>query len=276
MIRRGTTVVAVCCVVLAVAAAVVTAVRVKPHAPFEVVIDGNAVLARVVGDENHHRTITVDENREIVEDAIKPGVWTYVVEEQIRAAREEPSTPTTTLPFRPRKRIPPATPLASGVWTSSTAATGNQSVLAVTVSFADEDLLFGQTEWNRRLFTDEDSLQAFYTFNSYGKLSLTPATETCGLRPSDGVATTKLSAPHPRDSQVLAIVAVGEALWSLGTCVDWQAYDKDGDGWIAEDELHVIVIFAGTEGALGCSRPVCYTTWASTQSFPKGVIGLYV
>jgi hypothetical protein len=130
-----------------------------------------------------------------------------------------------------------------GVWSSSTWKSGIHTVLVVKISFIDANCEIPDTNWTSLMFLSNDSLKAFYLLNSYNKLQFVPAQENCGLI-NDGIASVTLSriAPGDNDEGDERIAAIS-AVQSLSTCINWASFDKNGNGHLETDELHVIFIF---------------------------------
>ncbi len=127
-------------------------------------------------------------------------------------------------------------------------------------------------DWSGRIFTGAESLRQYYQDQSYGQFTFAPVAETSVYDgetnrnradgQNDGVIHVSVSVPHDdwsfRDdffseadyahARTIA-VALSEAIEKAGAYVDFSAYDANGDGQIANDELAVGFVVAGLEAA---------------------------
>lgn len=127
-------------------------------------------------------------------------------------------------------------------------------------------------DWSGRIFTGADSLRQYYLDQSYGQFTFAPVAETSVYdgetnrnradAPNDGVIHVSVSVPHddwsflaaefsPEDyahTRSLSIALI-EAIEKAGAYLDFSAYDVNGDGQIANNELAVGFVVAGLEGS---------------------------
>lgn len=99
----------------------------------------------------------------------------------------------------------------------------------------------------------------FYDQASYGRLAVTPATDTSGA--SNGVVGwLTLNRNHPNfqdtfDSSEEALTR--DAILAADPYVDFGSFDTSGDGYLQPDELHIVVIAAGYETSYGGTGGSC-------------------
>ena len=93
-------------------------------------------------------------------------------------------------------------------------------------------------------------MQDFYLDASYNQLTLAPASETNGT-PDDGViGWLTLAYPQPNlsgtpdnDNQTI----VKDALIAANSAINYEDFDTNGDNYISNIELHIVVVVAGYE-----------------------------
>ena len=122
-------------------------------------------------------------------------------------------------------------------------------------------------DWNEALFSDEESLAAYYQEQSQGLFFLVPARETSAYkkkqntnradRANDGIVHVKLDSTHHAwnlvnedlgvkkdfDQTVMASFDAAQAF------VNFDAYDENDDGRVTSDELVVIVCTSGYDAS---------------------------
>ncbi len=129
----------------------------------------------------------------------------------------------------------------------SPANTGTQHSLVILVQFADQDSLgTSPSQWRDRFFGATDSVSDYYDEVSYGKLKIAPAADSFGA--NDGVVGwVTLNRNHPRADGSERQATVRDAVIAANPYVNYASYDRDGDGRVSADELHITVIPAGWE-----------------------------
>lgn len=154
---------------------------------------------------------------------------------------------------------------------ASTFAVGQRSVLVVAINFQDSKLILDEDAYWRMIFGESSSLKSFYERSSYGKLNLIPAKEACGGKNDDGIAVVDLPRVQPitdtTEDDGVGNNFTTETLKKISSCVDFVSYDKNSDGFLTSDELSIIFILPGREGAIACNNDKCHKTWAKHRFF---------
>lgn len=145
----------------------------------------------------------------------------------------------------------PVTPV-EGIWPTyeeAAASPLSTKTLVVLVDFADTDadewVPNAEAAWAKLIFGTEQGQGNHYWYQtSGGRFQLLRAAETQGTA-NDGLVRVKVSAPQPTGTSVVVESQpwLTEALDALKTSVDYQAFDKSGDGVLTNDELSVLFIF---------------------------------
>ena len=158
-------------------------------------------------------------------------------------------------------------------------------LLVVMISFAPEGeegrqaCITIKEYWHQQFFGDEGlTLKNYYKEMSGGKFYFSPAP----VRGSDtpGVVHVTLPYKHPdllqkenpdkRTGAALYIVA--EALKACEPYVDFRAFDKDGDGYLSQDELNYVLVHAGFDysGGKTTTDEFRYGVFANSGRLPDG------
>ncbi len=150
-----------------------------------------------------------------------------------------------------------------------------QSLLVVRVGFADQAFIASDAEVAARFFGSEGSVQNYYRENSYQQFDIQPAREQNGVA-DDGIVSVVLSRNHPdfgngygSASQAL----VHEVLAQLGSQLDLNEYDRNGDQWLDPNELGVVFLIAGYEQAYAGSATSHPRVWAHKSTLYQGRLG---
>lgn len=245
--------------------------------------DGSDMPVFLAGDALSARFETED-GYTVIEDPDSKGHWIYLREDKDFTWKDSTQPPPQKhlIPKGARdrmKRARMARKLAGAedqAWalpdhSSGALASGQRSVLVVAINFRDSKLALDEDAYRRMVFGESASLRSFYGRSSYGKLELVPAREACGGKSDDGIAVVDLPQTQPvadtTEDDGLGNNFTTEALKRLGPCVDFATYDKNSDGVIAPDELSVVFVLPGREGAIACSVDRCHKTWAKYRYF---------
>lgn len=125
--------------------------------------------------------------------------------------------------------------------------------------------------WQARLA----AFDRYYNEVSRGLLRITPAAESYGTA-NDGVigplTVSGLSATTNYNTADDAAL-VAEALRAAQPYIHYASFDKNHDGVIQADELHIVVYQAGNEAAYNPTAPAP-NTWSHMQWYDKGIPGL--
>ncbi len=152
-------------------------------------------------------------------------------------------------------------------WKAPASGNFNGNVLYLLVQFSDVVASTSADSWGDFI---RNNIRDYYLAASYGKAVLDPASETSGT-PGDGVVGwMTLPYPHPDPGQPNTMLAitdmhtlVRDAIVAADDAVDFAQYDTDGSGDISSQELAVVVITAGGEGAVYDDPP---NVWAHVWS----------
>jgi hypothetical protein len=267
-------------VILVVMSVVSLSARAAPVYPREVTLrqpDGTTFIAIPFGDEwaNGLRTL---QGHLITKDMT--GQWVYA---RPRDGRLEPtgrvvgrdSPPLQALQAlgrspqaqeRQRARAAPRLGAAAGP-----AAVGSQPVLVILVAFQNQGPV-GTTpeDWREKIFGETRSVADYYREVSYGQLVLVPAAESHGT-PDDGIVgwlTLPQDHPDMRGDLGSATETLAQAaLTAADEFVDFASFDKNADGAISTDELHILIVAAGYDTSYGGETSCSPSVWGHQTSF---------
>ncbi|WP_347548444.1 cell wall-binding repeat-containing protein [Pseudalkalibacillus hwajinpoensis] len=132
--------------------------------------------------------------------------------------------------------------------------TGDDATLVLLVEYNDMKIKYSEAEWSNRFFgTNGSTLNSYYDEVSQGKLGFKGAQETSGTV-NDGIIKVFLNKDHPRPeatynpfgayAQILT-----DALTASNAKVDYAQFDKNKDGFLSSEELHIVTIVAGGEAS---------------------------
>ncbi len=232
-----------------------TAMQAGPAAPNyqEITLeDGQTINVRQVGDEN--RNFIIDEDNKIVESnhnymsnflhsnsgnlsvfnssdeaELNRGDWS-----RISGEKRFESIQSRFLPIKEPK--------------------SQQDLLVVLVNFEDTQINYSQDVWSNKFFgSDESSVNSYYDEVSNGRLEFVPAQESYGQE-NDGVIAVNLDFPHPNPGAQFDdsnYIIVAQALKEASEYIDFSQYDRNGDGYLQTDELHIVTVIAGYDAIVG-------------------------
>ena len=125
------------------------------------------------------------------------------------------------------------------------ALTGTQNLLVILTDFTDVQIQH-EASWPGLIFGAANSVKHFYGEATGGGINITPARETYGTV-NDGVVRVSLTRVHPDDGGNSTITR--DAIKAAANLLDFASYDANNDKKITPDELHILIICAGYEGA---------------------------
>ncbi|MBC1501340.1 M6 family metalloprotease domain-containing protein [Listeria weihenstephanensis] len=151
----------------------------------------------------------------------------------------------------------------------------DQNLLVILVSFNDVAIQKTEADWNTRVFgTANNSLKQYYKEATADKINILPAKETFGTS-NNGVVSVKLNRNHPRttikDSTGVNQSITKDALIAADSMVDFSQYDKNGNGKIEADELHIMTIVAGQEASYNSGSGSQLVTWGHKHALPATI-----
>ena len=229
--------------------------------------DGTVVQVVLKGDEWTNWVETV-QGYTIAPDS--QGVWRYVIEYDgrtpvldITPAQENPprnlSPNLRPEPFQ-EKSIPqdqsPGVPAPSSeaepeviIGDLRQAVTGTFSgpILFILASFTDRSGTYNESSWASFI---SNNIADFYNKSSYGKVTLTPATESYGTSNNGVIGWVNLGYAHPNTGSNTSLAnqtLTKDAIIAANPYINYAAYDTNSDGYVDSNELAVVVIAAGYE-----------------------------
>ncbi len=149
---------------------------------------------------------------------------------------------------------------------------GERNLLVLLVQFQDISGRTSPADWHNRIFGESNSLTHYYDEVSYGQLEVIPAAETHGTVNDGVVGWLTLPYNHPNtginfNRQNLQIVR--DAIIAADPYINFADYDRNGDGYISFDELSIMVIVAGHEGAYGGIQACSPNVWAHQNALDR-------
>jgi len=259
---------------LIMAACLVTYAEAAPAAPIDLTItqpDATTFLARKWGDEWQNGYETKD-GFTILQ--LESGWWVYAGAVESKSVTPAlvndkylvvgQAAPDGLMPhLRPQAVI---TPTSMQTLLSNddpkTPNIGSQPVLVLLTSFSDRNGTYTAANFASSIFGASNSVKDFYLDSSFNQLTLTAATETHGTSNDGVVGWLNLGYNHP-NTQASTISAnqtiVKNALIAADLYVNYANYDTDGNGYISNKELHIVVVVAGYEYSYDNSTP---SVWA--------------
>jgi M6 family metalloprotease-like protein len=143
--------------------------------------------------------------------------------------------------------------------------TGEQPLLVLLVEFRNYPGRTTVAEWSQKIFGPTNSVGHYYHDASFGNLTLVPASESNGT-PNDGVVGwLTLDSSHPDTGGQLSVANLKltrDAILAANEFVNYKAFDRNDDGYLSYDELHIMVIVAGHESAYGGVETCSPSVWA--------------
>ena len=170
--------------------------------------------------------------------------------------------------------------------------TADLPLAVIVIGFSDQAYR-SDIDWAQRIFRAEDSLAAYYSDMSFGRFTFTPVNETSAYGKgntnradavNDGVIHVTLNVPHDdwrqiyafksqRDTETMLSLAEAliAALEAADACVDFSAYDVNGDGAITTNEMGLAFIVAGYEAAssIGYEHGTNLYLWSHAYSLQE-------
>ncbi|HOX29487.1 MAG TPA: M6 family metalloprotease domain-containing protein, partial [bacterium] len=134
--------------------------------------------------------------------------------------------------------------------------TGNQYLLVIAAAFTDKSLTTSESDWQQRIFGSSGSVKDYYKEVSYGQLQLLPAPESYGSA-NNGVVVVTVPHSHPNSD---GEQTVADVIHAADSFVDFSSFDRNTDGKLTSDELHLVIILAGYEKSYG--EPPSPGIWA--------------
>ena len=141
----------------------------------------------------------------------------------------------------------------------------SEPVLVILYKFKDSANPFGTSsdwDWDLQFWAGWYGVSKYWDEVSYGNLALTQAPETGGGQNNDGFVgwyTSNFNSTDARydagDGYLNRGQIVYDAIVASDPNVDYSQFDQDGDGYISDDELHIVVIVAAYEASYDDAAP---------------------
>lgn len=147
-----------------------------------------------------------------------------------------------------------------------------QKALVLLVQFNNVKLGYSSESWYDSIFNlNSKSLSKYYKDNSFNKINFQPVQESEGTA-NDGVVAVSLNYNHPNYGGNLEGVQynIKDVLVQANTYINFKDYDKDGDGKLTAEELHLVIVVAGQEASTLNEEPYVYepSIWAHKSNVP--------
>lgn len=139
---------------------------------------------------------------------------------------------------------------------------GTQPVLVLLASFSNRAGTYTAANFAASLFGASNSVKDFFLDSSFNQLTLSAANETQGTANDGVVGWLNLGYNHPNTGGSTGTAnqqIVKNALIAADSYVNYAAFDTDGNGYISNKELHIVVVVAGYEASFDGSTP---SIWA--------------
>ncbi|WP_270180337.1 cell wall-binding repeat-containing protein [Alkalihalobacillus sp. CinArs1] len=231
--------------------------------------DGTTFLAKAVGDEFKHWMETKN-GYVIVQGKDKYWYYSTIKDANVTITSSKvgiDSVPSNAsdkkdmvdLPSKNKFESPSKSPESNNITLQSVESSSSHNLLVLLINFTDTKAQYSESQWNTQIFSKTvNSLNTYYNEISDGKFQFIPAQETSGS--NNGVASVSLNYNHPDpvdrwNEGDLYRKIVADALKASDSSVNYSQYDKNNDGYISVDELHVVTIVAGGEGSYGDPSP---------------------
>jgi M6 family metalloprotease-like protein len=155
-------------------------------------------------------------------------------------------------------------PAAPEGWTP-VPVSGQKKVLIILINFADRTLVTTPDGWYGKIFATTagvKSMAKYYAANSYGLVTLSPASHNQSGNPA-GIITVTVSDSHPNYGKNYDITTettiLNHALAQAASYITFAGYDTNADGVIEQSELNIYFIYAGYEASGSAKTP---SIWA--------------
>ncbi len=220
--------------------------------------DGSVFDARLQGDEWNNWIETTDG---FTIDRAPDGTWRHVTgfdgnKPVLGATRAEKAAPANIEKHLHRDAGPPLNlPGKSSPEGAPSAPQGapfgnfNGPVLFILAEFSNRAGTYSESSWGSFV---SNNIADYYSEASYGKVNLTPATESSGINNNGVIGWVNLGYNHPNTGSSTGTAnqqITRDAIIAADPFIDYSSYDTNSDGFVDSDELAVVVVVAGYERA---------------------------
>jgi M6 family metalloprotease-like protein len=145
---------------------------------------------------------------------------------------------------------------------------GTQPTLVLLASFSDRSGTYTAASFSSLVFsTTSNSVRDYYLSASFNQLSLNAAAETHGTSNDGVVGWFNLGYAHPDTGAGVSVanqLIAKNVLIAADPYVNFALFDTNSDGYISQNELHLIVVVAGYERSYSNNSP---SIWGHRDSF---------
>jgi M6 family metalloprotease-like protein len=254
-------------IALLLAAGLATTVLAAPAAPIDITLtqpDGSTFIARQWGDEWSNGFETL-EGYTIIQDSANWWVYAQTSPEEILIPALQGSESLRVgmlipegLTLHARPATLEATHPLSKQSFIQTPNSGSQPVLVLLASFSNRSGTYTAANFAASMFGASNSVKDYYQDASFNQLTLAAATESYGTANDGIVGWLNLGYNHPNTANSTNSnnqLIVKNALIAADSFVNYASYDTNGDGYISNNELHIVVIVAGFEYSYNNNSP---------------------
>jgi M6 family metalloprotease-like protein len=154
---------------------------------------------------------------------------------------------------------------------------GAKKVLIILINFADRTLITTASGWYDKIFNTTagvKSMANFYSVNSYGLMSISPASHSQPGNPA-GIITVTVSDNHPNYGKNYTYgtetTILNHALTQAAPYINFASYDSNSNGILEQSELNIYFIYAGYEASGTTLTPNVWAhAWGGTPGIYAG------
>jgi M6 family metalloprotease-like protein len=146
---------------------------------------------------------------------------------------------------------------------------GSRKLLIVLINFSNRQLTTTAANWNSTIFSTTSGAKSvvnYFSQNSFGQLTVDPATHTQQGNPQ-GIVTVTVSNAHPDSGGTFNYTVesgiLNNALAQAATYVDFPSFDTNSNGTLEQSELSIYFVYAGYEASGSGLHP---SIWAHAWS----------
>ncbi len=120
-------------------------------------------------------------------------------------------------------------------------------VLFILAAFSNRSGTYSEASWGSFV---SNNISDYFLKASYGKVSLTPASETSGQSNNGVIGWVNLGYNHPNTNNNTGAAnqrITRDAIIAANPFIDYSSYDANSDGFVDSEELAIVIVVAGYE-----------------------------